>query len=162
MARESGVATFGDELRRAREARGLAVETICATTKVPVRHIRALEAGDLNELPGGVFRRGFVRSYLGAVGLEESVWMKRFDQTCRENGLGDPENVDWTTFAENVKANRVRIPASAKAKGASAGVLFVILLLAGWCVWRLASHHRLVPAPMTWTAAKSLVLKASK
>ena len=64
MAQEGGVAAFGEELRRAREERGFAVETICEATKVPAKHIRALEAGALGELPGGVFRRGFVRSYL--------------------------------------------------------------------------------------------------
>ena len=45
MAQEGGAAAFGEELRRAREERGVAVEAICAATKVPARHIRALEAG---------------------------------------------------------------------------------------------------------------------
>jgi cytoskeletal protein RodZ len=162
LARESGVAAFGEELRRAREARGMDVEAVCQTTKVPVRHIRALESGDLDELPGGVFRRGFVRSYLGAVGLEESVWMKRFDETCRQTGANDLTNADWTAFAENVKANRRQLPGSAKAKGAGAGVILLAALLAGWCAWRVASHRRILPAPMTWTSAKSLSFNISR
>ena len=36
---------FGEELRREREERGVALEAICTATKVPIRHIRALEAG---------------------------------------------------------------------------------------------------------------------
>ena len=44
----------------------------------------------LAELPGGVFRRGFVRSYLGALGLEEGAWMRRFEESCRESGVRDP------------------------------------------------------------------------
>ena len=90
MAQEGGAAAFGEELRRAREERGVAVEAICAATKVPARHIRALEAGALGELPGGVFRRGFVRSYLGALGLEEDAWMRRFEESCRQSGVGEP------------------------------------------------------------------------
>src|ERR1035438_4516646 len=68
MAQAGGATAFGEQLRRAREERGVALETICEATKVPARHYRALEAGDLQELPGGVFRRAFVRSYLGGVG----------------------------------------------------------------------------------------------
>ena len=103
MAREGGVAAFGEELRRAREERGVAVETICDATKVPAKHIRALEAGALAELPGGVFRRGFVRSYLGALGLEESAWMRRFEESCRESGVRDPAEGEWADFCRKRK-----------------------------------------------------------
>ena len=157
MAREGGVAAFGEELRRAREERGFAVETICEATKVPAKHIRALEAGALGELPGGVFRRGFVRSYLSVLGLEEAPWMKRFEESCRESGVGDPGEVEWATFAENVKNNRVRMGRRAKARRAGLVVLLGALALAGWCGWRLATHRRLLPPPLIWTHVKSLV-----
>ena len=88
------MAAFGEELRRAREERGMAMEAICAATKVPLKHIRALEAGALAELPGGVFRRGFVRSYLGVLGLEEGSWMRRFEESCRESGMRDPNDME--------------------------------------------------------------------
>src|ERR1035438_9519548 len=103
MAQAGGATAFGEQLRRAREERGVALETICEATKVPARHYRALEAGDLQELPGGVFRRAFVRSYLGVVGLEEGAWMKRFEESCRESGVGEPAGMEWVAFAENVK-----------------------------------------------------------
>jgi hypothetical protein len=87
MAHEGAVAAFGEQLRHERESRGLAIEAIYNATKVPIRYIRALEAGSFRELPGGVFRRGFVRSYLGVLGLEESSWMQRFEESCRESGV---------------------------------------------------------------------------
>ena len=106
MAREGGVEAFGEQLRREREQRGVALEAICDATKVPARHIRALEAGAFADLPGGVFRRGFLRSYLNALGLEEVSWMRRFEQSCRESGLPEPPETGWVAFAENVKNNR--------------------------------------------------------
>jgi cytoskeletal protein RodZ len=148
MAREDRVAAFGEELRRAREERGVAVETICAATKVPAKHIRALEAGALAELPGGVFRRGFVRSYLGALGLEESSWMRRFEESCRESGVRDPAEVEWATFAENVKNSRVRTGRRIGMRRVGVVLLLTALALAGWCGWRLATHRRVIPAPM--------------
>jgi cytoskeleton protein RodZ len=151
------VAAFGEELRRAREERGVAVETICAATKVPAKHIRALEAGALAELPGGVFRRGFVRSYLGALGLEESSWMRRFEESCRESGVRDSAEVEWATFAENVKNSRVRTGRRIGMRRAGVVLLLLALALAGWCGWRLATHRRLLPAPMVWMLLKSWV-----
>jgi cytoskeletal protein RodZ len=156
MAREGGVAAFGEELRRAREERGVAFETICEATKVPAKHIRALEAGAFGELPGGVFRRGFVRSYLAALGLEEGTWMKRFEETCRESGMGDSAETEWATFAENVKNSRASIPRSAGTKRAAVVLLLAALALAGWCGWRLATHRKLLPAPMIWMSPNSL------
>src|SRR5450631_4711777 len=155
MAREGGLAAFGEELRRAREERGMAVETICDTTKVPAKHIRALEAGEFAELPGGVFRRGFVRSYLAAVGLEESAWMKRFEESCRASGMGEPAGMEWVAFAENVKNSRAGTRRRMGIRWAVVGILLVLLGLAGWCGWRLATHRRLLPTPMVWVVLNS-------
>ena len=146
MAQEGGAAAFGEELRRAREERGVAVEAICAATKVPARHIRALEAGALGELPGGVFRRGFVRSYLGALGLEEDAWMRRFEESCRQSGVGEPAETEWAEFAENVKNSRVVLRRRMGMRWVGVGVLLAALALAGWCGWRLATHRGLIPA----------------
>ncbi|HEV2620275.1 MAG TPA: helix-turn-helix domain-containing protein [Acidobacteriaceae bacterium] len=138
------MAAFGEELRRAREERGVAVETICDATKVPARHIRALEAGALDQLPGGVFRRGFVRSYLHVLGLEEAAWMQRFEQSCRESGMRDPAEMEWVPFAENVRNSRM---APRRRIGFRATVIVIVLLIAvaAWCGWRLKTHRPLIP-----------------
>jgi len=151
------VEAFGEQLRRAREERGMAVEAICAATKVPARHIRALEAGALGELPGGVFRRGFVRSYLGVLGLEEGAWMRRFEESCRESGMRDPAELEWATFAENVKNSRGGIRRRTGLRRVGLALLVIALALAGWCGWRLATHRRLLPAPMVWAGLRSKV-----
>jgi cytoskeletal protein RodZ len=155
MAREGGLAAFGEELRRAREERGLAVETICESTKVPAKHIRALEAGAFEELPGGVFRRGFVRSYLAELGLEEGAWMKRFEESCRESGMGDPAGMEWVTFAENVKNSRAGARRRMRIRWAGVGLLLAALGVAGWCGWRVATHRRLLPTHHVWRAVNS-------
>ncbi len=157
MQREGRVAAFGEELRRAREERGMAVETICEATKVSAKHIRALEAGELSELPGGVFRRGFVRSYLGVLGLEEGVWMQRFEQSCRESGMRDPAEMEWAAFAENVKNSRIAPRRRMGLRWAGIMLLLAALAVAAWCGWRLATHHRLVPLPMVWAVLNSWV-----
>jgi len=137
--------TFGQDLRRAREARGLAVESMCEATKVPLRHIRALEAGAYDQLPGGVFRRGFVRSYVSVLGMEEADWMGRFEESCRASGLRDSSAAEWASFAENVKNSRAQNYRRVGAGGAMALLLLSSIGLAGWCGWRVKTHRRVMP-----------------
>ena len=60
----------GSRLRGAREAKQLSVREIADTTKISVGVLEALEDNDLARLPGGIYSRGFVRSYAAAVGLD--------------------------------------------------------------------------------------------
>jgi cytoskeletal protein RodZ len=134
---------FGNELRIERERRKITLETICSVTKVSVRHLQALEAGNLAELPGGVFRKGIVRSYLTAVGLEEDAWLERFDATLRSSTAAESEE-SWVEFAENVRRNRAGSEGS-KIDSRWIGVAAMIagLVVLGWGVWKFVLHGRL-------------------
>ena len=134
---------FGEELRREREDRGISVKEICAVTKVSSRHVEALEAGRFGELPGGVFRKGIVRSYVGAVGLDEAVWIERFEASLRESGAASPEEQDWSEFAENVKKNRVAAGPATGLRWLGVVMMLVVLLVCGWLVWKFVLHGRL-------------------
>lgn len=134
---------FGDELRMERERREITLESICAVTKVSVRHLEALEAGKYTDLPGGVFRKGIVRSYLSAVGLEEEGWLERFDATLRTDGA-NTEETDWAEFAENVRRNRAgRAGSQLDARWIGVAVMIGVLAVLGWGVWRFILHGHL-------------------
>jgi hypothetical protein len=60
---------FGPELRRQRERRGVTLESIARTTKIPLALLDALERGDLSHWPHGMYRRTFFRAYLQAIDL---------------------------------------------------------------------------------------------
>jgi cytoskeletal protein RodZ len=134
---------FGSELRVERERRQITLETICAITKVSVRHLEALEADQYTDLPGGVFRKGIVRSYLSAVGLEENGWLERFDATLRANGTS-AEEADWVEFAENVRRNRAgRAVSQLDTRWIGVAVMIAVLVVLGWGVWRYVLYGRL-------------------
>jgi cytoskeletal protein RodZ len=61
---------FGEELRRERELRDVSREQLASVTKVSMRHIAALESGRYDQLPAGVFARGFVRVIALHLGLD--------------------------------------------------------------------------------------------
>src|SRR5207302_2922527 len=58
-------------MRREREMRDVSLEEIAEATKIGTRSLRALEEQDFDKLPGGIFNKGFVRSYARYLGLDE-------------------------------------------------------------------------------------------
>jgi cytoskeletal protein RodZ len=71
---ERGDATgFGDFLRDARERRGLTLQQISAETKIPWRHLDALEHGNFAAVPSGMYRRAEIRAYAAAVGIDQGL-----------------------------------------------------------------------------------------
>jgi cytoskeletal protein RodZ len=66
----SAMGAFGDRLRREREMRGITLEEITESTKISRRHLEALEGEHFDQLPGGVFNKGFVRAYARFLGID--------------------------------------------------------------------------------------------
>lgn len=65
-------ATASARLRAAREMQGLTTADIAARTRITLRHVEALDRGDLAALPGRPYVLGFVRNYARALGLDEA------------------------------------------------------------------------------------------
>jgi len=61
----------GERLRAAREAQGLSLADIAARTRVPIRHLEAIESGDYSEMPTPTYAIGFAKAYARAVGEDE-------------------------------------------------------------------------------------------
>jgi cytoskeletal protein RodZ len=70
--------SFGARLKHAREARGVSLPEIAASTKIAVAALEALERNDVRRLPGGIFGRAMVRSYALAVGLDADATVTDF------------------------------------------------------------------------------------
>jgi cytoskeletal protein RodZ len=62
--------SFGENLRRERDVRGVSLREIAEGTKISVRFLQALEEDRLDVLPGGLFPRAFVRQYALFLGLD--------------------------------------------------------------------------------------------
>jgi transcriptional regulator with XRE-family HTH domain len=74
MAEES----FGRRLRAERERRRITLELIAANTKIGVGLLKGLERDDVSRWPSGIFRRSFMRSYAGAIGLDAEETLREF------------------------------------------------------------------------------------
>jgi len=72
-AQEVAYAGAGARLRAAREARRLELAHIASETRIPLRHLEAIEAGDFGALPSRTYAIGFSRTFARAVGLDEAA-----------------------------------------------------------------------------------------
>ncbi|HSD67084.1 MAG TPA: RodZ domain-containing protein [Vicinamibacteria bacterium] len=70
--------SFGDNLRRQRDVRGVSLREIAEGTKISVRFLQALEEDRLDVLPGGLFPRAFVRQYALFLGLDPERTVTEF------------------------------------------------------------------------------------
>lgn len=66
------------QLRKAREAKGLELKEIEEVTKIRSRYLQALEEGDYCVLPGGVYTVGFLRSYARYLELDAESLVNTF------------------------------------------------------------------------------------
>jgi len=123
---------FGEDLRRERESRGIALEAITDSTKISGRHLSALEEEKFDRLPGGVFNKGIVRGYARVVGLDEEAWVERFLSAYRSSGQGKEGDADWVKFAEGVVNSRVTEGERPALRLRWAGVILLLMLLAGF------------------------------
>ena len=134
------VGQFGSELRKEREARGVALETISEKTKVIARYLTALENENFEILPGGILSKGIVRGYVRTIGLDEKAWMERFVVASREHGT--PIEESWTAFAENVgRGRRASAARTRRFRWTSLTVLLVLLTGLGFFVFQYLNGH---------------------
>jgi cytoskeleton protein RodZ len=98
---------FGEDLRKERLSRGVALEDITAVTKIAQRHLIALEQERFRLLPGGILSKGIVRGYASALGLDQQDWTERFMKAYSASGQMVDDDRDWTAFAANVGKARL-------------------------------------------------------
>jgi cytoskeletal protein RodZ len=85
--------SIGEQLRLARQERGIPLREISDQTRISVRYLEAIEANDYKRLPGGIFNRSFVRAYARCIGYDEKEAMEGYTRYMREHGESADEVV---------------------------------------------------------------------
>ncbi len=128
--------TFGENLRREREMRGVTLEEISESTKISTRMLKALEADQFSDLPGGIFTRNFIRAYAQYLGLDEEHALAEYKRAA-----GSPSDNDLTRLAPNKTLSSISGP-----RGRVLPWLVIAILLgSGYAVYRYS--HRAVAVP---------------
>jgi len=120
----------GVRLLRAREASGMSRSQLATKTKIPERHLAAIESGDFAALPARTYAIGFSRSYAKALGLDDKAIV---EEVRSELAALDPAPVRATPAFE--PGDPARVPAARFAWIAALAALLVII--AGFAfAWR--------------------------
>ncbi|HLS89028.1 MAG TPA: RodZ domain-containing protein [Sphingobacteriaceae bacterium] len=81
---------IGAVLQSRRQELGLTLEDIQKVTKIRIRYLRAIEAGDDSVLPATAYAQGFIRSYANHLGLDGQELAKAYRQ-FRQKSRGEGE-----------------------------------------------------------------------
>lgn len=118
----------GDRLRAARTVAGMDLSDVASRTRIPLRHLQAIEAGDYSSFPSSTYCVGFVKAYARAVGEDEADLSRRV-----RIELGEDAHGYRTELQDYDDADPARIPSRTLAWTAAAAFL---LVAAGYGVWR--------------------------
>lgn len=123
--------SLGQELKEAREQRGVSLRSISESTHIGMRFLQAIENDDYEQLPGGIFNKSFVRKYARHVGLDEEQVSNRFDQLMIEKGV-EPQKLTVNyldDFEEKSSSSRFWLPA----------LIFMILCAAAYAAYQYSA-----------------------
>ena len=156
--------SFGDRLKKEREQRSISLDDISLSTKIGTRMLRALEEEKFEQLPGGIFNKGFVRAYARHVGLDEEQTLADYMEALGESRM---QALPEVHAAKPAPAPEPRPVAHAGGEHAASeipwGMLALVLLLivlafASWSYYHRAPQVEKstnAPAPATETTAPS-------
>lgn len=138
--------SFGENLRRERELRGVTLAELANATKISLRYLRAIEDDQFSVLPGGIFGRGFVRSIARHMKLDEEHWVAEFARAANQ----PPE-----TLARYAPP---RLPRPSGRTRWSLALLLVIFAVGAYVVHDLRVQGAAIPSPGPATEASSPAL----
>lgn len=119
-------ATVGEKLRAAREAQKLELSEIASRTRIPLRHLEAIEQSNFASLPSVTYAMGFAKSYARAIGADEVAIARelRVELGDRPERPPPPPSYDFD--------ERSRVPSRGIAL---AGAIVAVLVLIGVGLW---------------------------
>lgn len=125
----------GRVLKEARQRRRLTLEAIATTLRIPPKHLRSLEKGDLTVFAAEVYARGAYMKYARYLGIDKKETYRAFLRLLCEARelvpLEVPRRASWLV--------RMRTPAV----GLMAGIGLAVVAVVGYIGWQVQSYLRL-------------------
>jgi cytoskeleton protein RodZ len=101
----------GEKLKTERERRALSLDDIALRTRIPMRHLEAIENSEYEKLPGSTYAIGFTRTYARALEMDDAKIGSELRLELTQSGIGgyqattpnyeptDPSSVPSRTLA---------------------------------------------------------------
>jgi len=124
-----------NQLVRAREERGLSLDKAAADTRINKKYLLALEKGELEKLPTGLYGKNYLKEYAYYLNLDVDEIVERFN----ENQRSTKAKVNYF-FGHQVVQNKITFSFNKLSKG------FVVLLVIIACVGYLMYYIKNISA----------------
>ena len=92
------------DLAAMRERKGMTLRQIAESTKISIGYLRAIERAEFDQLPGGVFRRSYIRQYAQAIDYDE------WDLLAHYRAIMGPDEADQEAPKEQRRLLRLPAP----------------------------------------------------
>jgi len=120
--------TLGEKLRQAREERGISISEVAEQTRISPHYLDSIENDDYRTLPGGIFNKGFVKSYAKYVGLDEQEALQDYSRI-----ISQQEGVS----SEEPKTYRPEVLTDDRATGSTLPTIIFAAIILGLMAWGL-------------------------
>jgi len=150
------VESFGARLKREREQRKITLDDVSVSTKIATKFIVALEEEHFDQLPGGIFNKGFVRAYARHLGIDENQAIADF---VAASAPSVPEIPPEETPV--LAAMAVRVPESKKKSRSNDGIPWgivaagLLVIAVGFALWGFHSREKPIPRSVVATPVQS-------
>ena len=114
--------TLGEKLRQAREERGLTLSEVADQTRISSLYLESIENDDYRILPGGIFNKGFVKSYAKFVGINEQEALQDYANLVAES---------QGPASEEVKSYRPEVLTDDRTSGSMAPTVITAVIILG-------------------------------
>ena len=116
---------FSEQLKKQREERRIRLSDVAVQTRISIKFLEALEAGNFDILPE-TYIRAFIRDYAKAIGLDPDETIRRFD--LYEESLKAADEQKETETSEKSGTKQVNLSGTQKIGLAVAGVIILAIL----------------------------------
>lgn len=128
--------TLGEKIRQAREAKGASISEVAEQTRISALYLESIENNDYRGLPGGIFNKGFVKSYAKYVGLNEQDALQDYTRLIADQG---------ETNVEETKTYRPEVLTDDRSGGSMIPtVIFAVIILGllSWAAFAIVGYLR--------------------
>lgn len=130
--------TLGEKLRQARESRGITISEVAEQTRISALYLESIENNDYRGLPGGIFNKGFVKSYAKYVGIDEQEALRDYAQLISDQGEDK---------VEETRTYRPEVLTDDRGSGSMLPTLIFAAIILGLLTWGVISLVNYLNAP---------------
>lgn len=116
------MSSLGEQLKLAREEKGISLECIADTLKISKKYLEALEEDNFSVFPAPVYAKGFLNNYAKFLGLDPQVILDQY------NRLMLPKNEIFNSMT------RIRKRTTTQVKRGRVFTLLIIVIITIICL----------------------------